>query len=284
MINTAAWYPTPDPSVPAEGVWARALQINLTSNYVLAQEAAQVLKTQNLPASIVLTSSANAVVPKAGSEAYDVSKTAINHLIRELAVGLGPLIRVNGIAPATVIAGSSMFPRDRVIVALKKYNLEFSESQSTEELRNTAGGVLCAADDHAPADSADRQRECDVLAGRGSECQDNRARHPGRRRAAGGVSAMSATCYVLRATCDVPRATLDVGAGRRLRQAVVGIDVIDRLRRDELVFDEHGWRHRPAMEDIECDGDDFGAVLFGEVRDRADQPRAGFAQFGAAFG
>ena len=30
-----------------------------------------------------------------------------------------------------------MFPRDRVIVALKKYNLEFSESQSTEELRNT---------------------------------------------------------------------------------------------------------------------------------------------------
>ena len=136
VINTAAWYPTPDPSVPAEGVWARALQINLTSNFVLAQEAAQVLKKQNLPASIVLTSSANAVVPKAGSEAYDVSKTAINHLIRELAVGLGPLVRVNGIAPATVIAGSSMFPRDRVIVALKKYSLEFSDSESTDELRN----------------------------------------------------------------------------------------------------------------------------------------------------
>ncbi|MDQ3349987.1 MAG: SDR family oxidoreductase, partial [Acidobacteriota bacterium] len=136
VINTAAWYPTPDPSAPPEGVWARTLQINLTSNFVLAQEAAKVLKVQNLPASIVLTSSANAVVPKAGSEAYDVSKTAINHLIRELAVGLGPLIRVNGIAPATVIAGSSMFPRDRVIVALKKYSLEHSESESTEELRN----------------------------------------------------------------------------------------------------------------------------------------------------
>jgi rhamnose utilization protein RhaD (predicted bifunctional aldolase and dehydrogenase)/NAD(P)-dependent dehydrogenase (short-subunit alcohol dehydrogenase family) len=136
VINTAAWYPTPDPSVPAEGVWARTLQINLTSNFILAQEAAKVLKAQNLPASIVLTSSANAVVPKAGSEAYDVSKSAINHLIRELAVGLGPLVRVNGIAPATVIAGSSMFPRDRVLVALKKYNLEHSESESTEELRN----------------------------------------------------------------------------------------------------------------------------------------------------
>ncbi|MBW8862167.1 MAG: SDR family oxidoreductase, partial [Acidobacteria bacterium] len=136
VINTAALFPTPDPSVPAENVWGRTLQINLTSNFVLAQEAGKVLKAQNLPASIVLTSSANAVVPKSGSEAYDISKAGINHLIRELAIGLGPLVRVNGIAPATVIAGSSMFPRDRVIVSLKKYNIEHSESESTDDLRN----------------------------------------------------------------------------------------------------------------------------------------------------
>ncbi len=135
IINTAAWFPTPDPSIPAEGVWSRVMHINVTSNYVLAQEAAKVLRAQNLPATIVLTSSANAVVAKSGSEAYDISKTAINHLIRELAVGLGPLVRVNGIAPATVIAGSSMFPRDRVIVSLKKYNIDFKEDESTEDLR-----------------------------------------------------------------------------------------------------------------------------------------------------
>jgi NAD(P)-dependent dehydrogenase (short-subunit alcohol dehydrogenase family) len=29
-----------------------------------------------------------------------------------------------------------MFPRDRVIVSLKKYNIEFNESESTEDLRN----------------------------------------------------------------------------------------------------------------------------------------------------
>ena len=74
-------------------------------------------------------------MPKSGSEAYDVSKAAVNHLIRELAIGLGPLVRVNGIAPATVIAGSSMFPRDRVIVALKKYNIAFDDDEPTEELR-----------------------------------------------------------------------------------------------------------------------------------------------------
>jgi rhamnose utilization protein RhaD (predicted bifunctional aldolase and dehydrogenase)/NAD(P)-dependent dehydrogenase (short-subunit alcohol dehydrogenase family) len=136
IVNTAAVYPTPPPGTPAEDVWDRAIRVNVTSNYVLAEEAAKILKEQNLTASIVLTSSANAVVPKFGSEAYDVSKAAINHLIRELAMGHGPLVRVNGIAPATVIEGSSMFPRDRVIVALKKYDIAYAEDESTESLRS----------------------------------------------------------------------------------------------------------------------------------------------------
>jgi rhamnose utilization protein RhaD (predicted bifunctional aldolase and dehydrogenase)/NAD(P)-dependent dehydrogenase (short-subunit alcohol dehydrogenase family) len=136
VINTAAIYPTPDPSATsAESVWTKTLHINVTGNYVLAEEAARVLTAQNLPAAMVLTSSANAIVPKSGSEAYDVSKAAVNHLIRELAVGLGPHVRVNGIAPATVIAGSSMFPRDRVIVALQKYGIAFSDEEPIEALR-----------------------------------------------------------------------------------------------------------------------------------------------------
>jgi NAD(P)-dependent dehydrogenase (short-subunit alcohol dehydrogenase family) len=85
---------------------------------------------------MVLTSSANAVVPKKGSEAYDTSKTALNHLIRELSIKLGPTVRVNGIAPATVVAGSTMFPRDRVIQSLQKYKIDFSESESAEDLRS----------------------------------------------------------------------------------------------------------------------------------------------------
>src|ERR1700747_149974 len=84
---------------------------------------------------MVVTSSANAVVPKQGSEAYDISKSALNHLIRELAVGLAPVVRVNGIAPATVVAGSTMFPRDRVMQSLEKYKIAFAESESTDDLR-----------------------------------------------------------------------------------------------------------------------------------------------------
>jgi NAD(P)-dependent dehydrogenase (short-subunit alcohol dehydrogenase family) len=136
LINTAAIFPVPSSDGKlAEDAWTKTFTINITGNYLLADEARRVFNDQKLPATIVLTSSANAVVPKHGSEAYDVSKSAVNQLIRELAVGMSPLVRVNGIAPATVVAGSAMFPRDRVISSLKKYKIAFTEDESTEDLR-----------------------------------------------------------------------------------------------------------------------------------------------------
>ena len=138
IINTAAIFPVgagPNGQL-TDAQWNTTFLVNVTGNYFLTREMGWVFRDQKLPVSVVLTSSANAVVPKSGSEAYDVSKSALNHLIRELAVGLGPLVRVNGIAPATVVAGSTMFPRDRVMQSLKKYKIDFSESESTEELRD----------------------------------------------------------------------------------------------------------------------------------------------------
>ncbi len=137
IVNTAAIFPvgTAPGGQLTEQQWNTTFAINVSGNYFLAREVGWILRDQKLAASLVLTSSANAVVPKSGSEAYDISKTALNHLIRELAVGLAPLVRVNGIAPATVVAGSTMFPRDRVIQSLQKYKIEFSETESTEELR-----------------------------------------------------------------------------------------------------------------------------------------------------
>jgi NAD(P)-dependent dehydrogenase (short-subunit alcohol dehydrogenase family) len=101
----------------------------------VADEAHAILKRQGLPATVVLTTSANAVVAKKGSLAYDTSKAAANHLVRELAVEMAPLVRVNAVAPATVVKGSTMFPRDRVIASLAKYGIAFEESESTDDLR-----------------------------------------------------------------------------------------------------------------------------------------------------
>lgn len=137
IINTAAIFPvgTGAGGQLTDSQWNLTFEINVSGNYFLAREIGWILRDQKLPASLVLTSSANAVVTKSGSEAYDASKTALNHLIRELAVGLAPLVRVNGIAPATVVAGSTMFSRDRVMQSLRKYKIEFSEEESTEDLR-----------------------------------------------------------------------------------------------------------------------------------------------------
>jgi NAD(P)-dependent dehydrogenase (short-subunit alcohol dehydrogenase family) len=55
--------------------------------------------------------------------------------VRELAIELAPLVRVNGLAPATVVEGSGLFPRERVISSLHKYNVPFAESESTAALR-----------------------------------------------------------------------------------------------------------------------------------------------------
>jgi transcriptional regulator with XRE-family HTH domain len=46
-------------------------------------------------------------------------------------------IELSRLAPATVVGGSSMFPRDRVISSLIKYNIPFDESESTESLRDS---------------------------------------------------------------------------------------------------------------------------------------------------
>lgn len=137
LAITAGIFVPPDRTghIP-DAMWGKTFGINVTGPYLVADEAAKVWSEQGLRGSMVITTSANAVVSKKGSVAYDTSKAAANHLIRELAIELSPMIRVNGVAPATVVAGSAMFPRDRVIASLTKYEISFSEDESAEELRN----------------------------------------------------------------------------------------------------------------------------------------------------
>ena len=109
--------------------------MHVLGGYIVADEVRVVWEAQKLLWSLVLTTIVNAAVAKKGSLAYDTSKAAANHLVRELAVELAPLVRVNGLAPATVVDGSTMFPRDRVISSLVKYNIAHSEDETTDSLR-----------------------------------------------------------------------------------------------------------------------------------------------------
>ena len=165
IINTAAIFPSSPTGVISDAQWGTTLEINVTANYLLADEAHKILKAQAIGGSIVLTSSANAVVAKKGSEAYDVSKAALSHLVRELAVTLSP-VRVNGISPATVVKGSTMFPRDRVKASLTKYEIAFDESESDDELRNKLAAFYAKRTlTHTPIDPKDCAEAILFLAG-----------------------------------------------------------------------------------------------------------------------
>ena len=171
LINTAAMFPSSPDGVISESQWAMTLDVNVTSNYLLCDEAAKIFAAQGLQSSVVLTSSANAVVPKRGSEAYDVSKAALSHLVRELAVGLAPKVRVNGISPATVVKGSTMFPRDRVRASLTKYGIAFEDSMSDEELRDLLAGFYAKRTlTHQPIDPTDCAEAILFLASPRSRC------------------------------------------------------------------------------------------------------------------
>jgi rhamnose utilization protein RhaD (predicted bifunctional aldolase and dehydrogenase)/NAD(P)-dependent dehydrogenase (short-subunit alcohol dehydrogenase family) len=166
LVNTAAIFPASPDGVISDAQWASTLEINVTANYLLADEAAKLFEVQGLPVSLVLTSSANAVVAKRGSEAYDVSKAALSHLIRELAVAYAPRVRVNGISPATVVKGSTMFPRDRVKASLAKYKLPFEETDTDDQLRDTLAAFYAKRTlTHVPIDPKDCAEAILFLAG-----------------------------------------------------------------------------------------------------------------------
>ena len=136
VVVTAGLYASggPDGRV-SDAMWDQTFDVNTKGAYLVADEASARWRAQGLDGSMVITTSVNGVVPKTGSLAYDASKAATNHLVRELAVDLAPSIRVNGLAPATVVEGSSMFPRERVLNSLEKYGLDVDEDASTAVLR-----------------------------------------------------------------------------------------------------------------------------------------------------
>lgn len=136
VVVTAGLYVSPDKDgrIP-DGRWDDTFRVNVTGPYLAADETNRIWSQQGLSGSMVVLTSVNAVAAKTGSLAYDTSKAAANHLVRELAVELAPLVRVNGVAPATVVEGSGMFPRDRVIASLAKYGLSYDDEEDTSTLR-----------------------------------------------------------------------------------------------------------------------------------------------------
>jgi len=84
-----------------EELWDSAMNVNARAGYLLAREAAPMLKERR--GRIVLVSDFLALDPARNYLAHSVSKFAVEGLVRALAVELAPEISVNGVAPGTVL-------------------------------------------------------------------------------------------------------------------------------------------------------------------------------------
>ncbi len=81
--------------------WDRSLDLNLASPFALVHRALPALRLSQ--GSVVFISCSSATVPMRSYLPYVVSKGAVKHLMKTLALELAPEIRVNAVAPGTVM-------------------------------------------------------------------------------------------------------------------------------------------------------------------------------------
>ncbi len=80
--------------------WVREMDINLTSHYVIAREAARAMRDAGRGGSIAFTASINAVGASLGCAGYSVAKAGLVALMRVMSLELAPhQIRVNCVSP-----------------------------------------------------------------------------------------------------------------------------------------------------------------------------------------
>jgi pteridine reductase len=106
LVNSAANFDRIAYGDLDDDAWDRALALNLTAGFVLAQRATQALRVAR--GSIVFVTCTSATSPYKNHLPYVVSKGALRQLMRVMALELAPEVRVNAIAPGTVLPPADM--------------------------------------------------------------------------------------------------------------------------------------------------------------------------------
>ncbi|HEY3172556.1 MAG TPA: SDR family oxidoreductase [Thermoanaerobaculia bacterium] len=101
LVHSAANFHRASIEETDEDLWDSAMDVNARAGFLLAREAAPVLRERR--GRIVLLSDFLAESPARNYLAHSVSKAAVEGLVRALAVELAPEVSVNGVAPGTVL-------------------------------------------------------------------------------------------------------------------------------------------------------------------------------------
>lgn len=108
--------------------WRQALEINLTGYFLVAREAARIMRTQGQGGSMVMVSSKSGLEASKANCAYNATKAGELHLMRGWALELGrDGIRVNAVAPGNVFEGSKIWNPEYIKACAKKRGIKPEE-------------------------------------------------------------------------------------------------------------------------------------------------------------
>ena len=115
VLSAASFEAVPFAEIDPDA-WDRTLALNLRAPFLAAQRAAPALARRR--GSIVFISCTSATKPYPGYLPYVVSKGALRTMMRAMAIELAPEVRVNAVAPGTVLPPIDM--PVAVVEALRK--------------------------------------------------------------------------------------------------------------------------------------------------------------------
>ena len=108
--------------------WRQALEINLTGYFLVAREAARIMRAQGSGGSLIVLSSKSGLDASRANSAYNATKAGELHLMRGWALELGKDgIRVNGVAPGNVFEGSKIWNPEYIQTAARKRGIKPEE-------------------------------------------------------------------------------------------------------------------------------------------------------------
>ena len=143
LIHNAAttrFVPFPDLDAIDEEGWDELFAVNTKSAFFLAQAAAPLLKRDG-GGQIITTSSIAGISTRGSSLPYCVSKAALIHLTKCLAIALAPEVRVNSVAPGLLLTRwSAGFSEERIA-----YMSERALLQKATDLEDVAASFVMLA-------------------------------------------------------------------------------------------------------------------------------------------
>jgi NAD(P)-dependent dehydrogenase (short-subunit alcohol dehydrogenase family) len=118
LVNNAGWFRDVAFEQMTPERFEQTMSLNVTAPYFLTQKFARMWIEKKVHGRVLITGSINGRLAEERSTAYDISKGAVEMMVKTLAVALAKHnIRVNGVAPGLVHSNATSWLHDRPVEA-----------------------------------------------------------------------------------------------------------------------------------------------------------------------